>query len=416
MEVLRGKYVGQLWERRHNGLVKIITGVRRCGKSYLLFKLFRQRLVSEGISSDHIISIALDDFVNEPYLDPHRLYNYVKEQIKDTNMYYVLLDEIQLVPQFESVLNGFLHIENVDVYVTGSNSRFLSSDIITEFRGRGDELRVYPLSFAEFYSVYSESVEQAWKEYCLYGGMPGLLTMESDERKAEYLKQLFEKTYFSDIVNRHNLRGNEEIGELVNILASSIGSLTNSLTLTNTFNSVKHLSISHPTVGAYIQYLQDAFLITQAKRYDVRGKKYIATPSKYYFVDAGLRNARLDFRQRDYGFVMENILYNELCQRGWNVDVGMVEYNCKEDGKSVRKQLEVDFVSNKGSRRYYIQSAYAMDSEDKYLQETKSFKYIDDSFQRVLIQKEDVKPFYDDNGILHIGLFDFLLNPNSLEI
>lgn len=246
--------------------------------------------------------------------------------------------------------------------------------------------------------------------------MPGLLTMESDERKVEYLKQLFEKTYFSDIVNRHNLRGNEEIGELVNILASSIGSLTNSLTLTNTFNSIKHLSISHPTVGAYIQYLQDAFLITQAKRYDVRGKKYIATPAKYYFVDAGLRNARLDFRQRDYGFIMENIIYNELCQRGWNVDVGMVEYNCKEDNKSIRKQLEVDFVCNKSSRRYYIQSAYAMDSEDKYLQEIKSFKYIDDSFQRVLVQKEDLKPFYDDNGILHMGLFDFLLNPNSLEI
>lgn len=413
MEVLRDRYVSQLLERRHNGLVKIITGVRRCGKSYLLFNLFKNKLLTEGVPANHIISIALDDFANESYLDPHKLYDYVKGQVKDSNMYYVLLDEIQLVPQFEHVLTGFLHIENLDVYVTGSNSRFLSSDIVTEFRGRGDELRVYPLSFAEFYSVYAGTIEQAWKEYQLYGGMPGLLTMDSDERKVIYLKKLFEQTYISDIVNRYNLRGNEEIGELVDVLASSIGSLTNTLVLTNSFNSVKHLSISRPTVSAYINYLQDAFLITQAKRYDVRGRKYIATPSKYYFVDAGLRNVRLDFRQRDYGFVMENIIYNELCQRGWNVDVGMVEYNCKDNGKSVRKQLEVDFVCNKGNQRYYVQSAYKMDSEDKYLQETQSFKYINDSFQRVIIQKEDIQPFYDDAGIFHIGLFDFLLHPEQ---
>ncbi len=415
MEVLRDRYVSQLLERRHNGLVKIITGVRRCGKSYLLFNLFKNRLLTEGVPANHIISIALDDFANESYLDPHRLYDYVKGQVKDSNMYYVLLDEIQLVPQFEHVLTGFLHIENLDVYVTGSNSRFLSSDIVTEFRGRGDELRVYPLSFAEFYSVYAGTIEQAWKEYQLYGGMPGLLTMDSDERKAQYLKKLFEQTYISDIVNRYNLRGNEEIGELVDVLASSVGSLTNTLVLTNSFNSVKHLSISRPTVSAYINYLQDAFLITQAKRYDVRGRKYIATPSKYYFVDAGLRNVRLDFRQRDYGFVMENIIYNELCQRGWNVDVGMVEYNCKDNGKSVRKQLEVDFVCNKGNQRYYVQSAYKMDSEDKYLQETQSFKNINDSFQRVIIQKEDIPSFYDDAGIFHIGLFDFLLHPEQLR-
>ncbi len=414
MEVSRTSYVNQLWERRHNGLVKIITGVRRCGKSYLLFKLFKQHLLNEGIAQDHIISIALDDFANELYLEPHQLFEFVKGQIKDTQMYYVLLDEIQLVPHFEKVLNGFLHLSNVDVYVTGSNSRFLSSDIITEFRGRGDELRVYPLSFAEFYSVFEGTVEQAWKEYRIYGGMPGLLLMESDERKAEYLKRLFEQTYFSDIINRYNLRGNEEIGELVDVLASSVGSLTNTLTLTNTFNSIKQLSISRPTVAAYIQYLQDAFLLIQAKRYNVRGRKYIASPSKYYFVDAGLRNARLDFRQRDYGFIMENVIYNALCQSGWNVDVGMVEYNCKEDGKSIRKQLEVDFVCNKGSKRYYIQSAHEITSEDKYWQEIQSFQHIHDSFQRILIQNEDIKSYYDENGIRHIGLFDFLLHPECI--
>ncbi len=415
MEVSRISYVNQLWERRHNGLVKIITGVRRCGKSYLLFKLFKQRLLNEGVAQDHIISIALDDFANELYLEPHQLYEFVKGQAKDIQMYYVLLDEIQLVPHFERVLNGLLHLSNVDVYVTGSNSRFLSSDIITEFRGRGDELRVYPLGFAEFYSVFEGTKEQAWKEYRIYGGMPGLLLMESDERKAEYLKKLFEQTYFSDIINRYNLRGNEEIGELVDVLASSVGSLTNTLTLTNTFNSIKHLSISRPTVAAYIQYLQDAFLLTQAKRYDVRGRRYIASPSKYYFVDAGLRNARLDFRQRDYGFVMENVIYNALCQSGWNVDVGMVEYNCKESGKSVRKQLEVDFVCNKGSKRHYIQSAHEITSEEKYWQETQSFQYIHDSFQRILIQNEDIKSYYDENGILHIGLLDFLLHPECIE-
>lgn len=415
MEVSRTSYVNQLWERRHNGLVKIITGVRRCGKSYLLFKLFKQHLLNESVAQDHIISIALDDFANEPYLEPHQLFEFVKGQIKDTQMYYVLLDEIQLVPHFEKVLNGFLHLSNVDVYVTGSNSRFLSSDIITEFRGRGDELRVSPLSFAEFYSVFEGTKEQAWKEYRIYGGMPGLLLMESDERKAEYLKRLFEQTYFADIINRYNLRGNEEIGELVDVLASSVGSLTNTLTLTNTFNSIKHLSISRPTVAAYIQYLQDAFLLTQAKRYDVRGRKYIASPSKYYFVDAGLRNARLDFRQRDYGFVMENVIYNALCQSGWSVDVGMVEYNCKENGKSVRKQLEVDFVCNKGSKRYYIQSAHEITSEDKYWQEIQSFQHIHDSFQRILIQNEDIKSYYDENGILHIGLLDFLLHPECIE-
>lgn len=415
MEVSRTSYVNQLWERRHNGLVKIITGVRRCGKSYLLFKLFKQHLLNESVAQDHIISIALDDFANEPYLEPHQLFEFVKGQIKDTQMYYVLLDEIQLVPHFEKVLNGFLHLSNVDVYVTGSNSRFLSSDIITEFRGRGDELRVSPLSFAEFYSVFKGTKEQAWKEYRIYGGMPGLLLMESDERKAEYLKRLFEQTYFADIINRYNLRGNEEIGELVDVLASSVGSLTNTLTLTNTFNSIKHLSISRPTVAAYIQYLQDAFLLTQAKRYDVRGRKYIASPSKYYFVDAGLRNARLDFRQRDYGFVMENVIYNALCQSGWSVDVGMVEYNCKENGKSVRKQLEVDFVCNKGSKRYYIQSAHEITSEDKYWQEIQSFQHIHDSFQRILIQNEDIKSYYDENGILHIGLLDFLLHPECIE-
>lgn len=415
MEVSRTSYVNQLWERRHNGLVKIITGVRRCGKSYLLFKLFKQHLLNESVAQDHIISIALDDFANEPYLEPHQLFEFVKGQIKDTQMYYVLLDEIQLVPHFEKVLNGFLHLSNVDVYVTGSNSRFLSSDIITEFRGRGDELRVSPLSFAEFYSVFKGTKEQAWKEYRIYGGMPGLLLMESDERKAEYLKRLFEQTYFADIINRYNLRGNEEIGELVDVLASSVGSLTNTLTLTNTFNSIKHLSISRPTVAAYIQYLQDAFLLTQAKRYDVRGRKYIASPSKYYFVDAGLRNARLDFRQRDYGFIMENVIYNALCQSGWSVDVGMVEYNCKENGKSVRKQLEVDFVCNKGSKRYYIQSAHEITSEDKYWQEIQSFQHIHDSFQRILIQNEDIKSYYDENGILHIGLLDFLLHPECIE-
>lgn len=414
MVIKRDFYLSKLIQHKKNGLVKIITGIRRCGKSYLLFKLFRDHLLESGIKEDHIISVALDDFGNRKLQNPDELYNYVKSQIVDGEDYFVLLDEIQLVPEFESVINGFMHIDNADIYVTGSNSKFLSSDIITEFRGRGDEIRVYPLNFSEFYSVYGGDFDNAWIMYCNYGGMPLCLSMETLADKAKYLTGLFDTTYLADIINRNNLRGNEEINELTDVLASSIGSLTNPLKIANTFASSKNVKLSANTISNYLNYLQDAFLVEKAVRYDIKGKKYINTPAKYYFVDMGLRNARLSFRQQEYTHIMENVIYNELRLRGYSVDVGVVENVGKEEGFSVRKSFEVDFVVNLGNRRYYIQSAYNIPTEEKMAQEQASLLSINDAFRKIIIVNQPIMSGYNEQGILMLSLQDFLMNPEKV--
>lgn len=414
MVIKRDFYLSKLIQHKKNGLVKIITGIRRCGKSYLLFKLFRDHLLESGIKEDHIISVALDDFGNRKLQNPDELYNYVKSQIVDGEDYFILLDEIQLVPEFESVINGFMHIDNADIYVTGSNSKFLSSDIITEFRGRGDEIRVYPLNFSEFYSVYGGDFDNAWIMYCNYGGMPLCLSMETLADKAKYLTGLFDTTYLADIINRNNLRGNEEINELTDVLASSIGSLTNPLKLSNTFASSKNVKLSANTISNYLNYLQDAFLVEKAVRYDIKGKKYINTPAKYYFVDMGLRNARLSFRQQEYTHIMENVIYNELRLRGYSVDVGVVENVGKEEGFSVRKSFEVDFVVNLGNRRYYIQSAYNIPTEEKMAQEQASLLSINDAFRKIIIVNQPIMSGYNEQGILMLSLQDFLMNPEKV--
>ena len=403
MKIKRDYYLNKLIQHKKNGLVKIVTGVRRCGKSYLLFQLFRDHLLEGGIKDDHIISIALDDYGNRQLLDPDELYRYVKSRIADDEDHYILLDEIQLVKDFESVVNGFLHIPNADVYVTGSNSKFLSSDVVTEFRGRGDEIRIFPLNFSEFYSAYGGDFNDAWLMFCNYGGMPLCLSMQTQADKAKYLTNLFEATYLADIINRNKLRGNVEINELTDILASSIGSLTNPLKLSNTFASTKSVKLSANTISAYLGYLQDAFLIEKALRYDIKGKKYINTPAKYYFVDMGLRNARLAFRQQEYTHIMENVIYNELRSRGYSVDVGIVETVSKESDAWVRKPLEVDFVVNLGNRRYYIQSAYDIPSEEKMQQEQASLLSINDAFRKIVIVNRPILSGYNEQGILMLS-------------
>ena len=413
MKIKRDYYLNKLIQHKKNGLVKIVTGVRRCGKSYLLFQLFRDHLLESGIKDDHIISIALDDYGNRQLLDPDELYRYVKGRIVDDEDHYILLDEIQLVKDFESVVNGFLHIPNADVYVTGSNSKFLSSDVVTEFRGRGDEIRIFPLNFSEFYSAYGGDFNDAWLMFCNYGGMPLCLSMQTQADKAKYLTNLFETTYLADIINRNKLRGNVEINELTDILASSIGSLTNPLKLSNTFASTKSVKLSANTISAYLGYLQDAFLIEKALRYDIKGKKYINTPAKYYFVDMGLRNARLAFRQQEYTHIMENVIYNELRSRGYSVDVGIVETVSKESDAWVRKPLEVDFVVNLGNRRYYIQSAYDIPSEEKMQQEQASLLSINDAFRKIVIVNRPILSGYNEQGILMLSLSDFLLDPEK---
>lgn len=413
MEIKRDYYLDKLIQHRKNGLVKIVTGVRRCGKSYLLFNLFRGSLIDSGIRGDHIISIAMDDYGNKHLLDPDELYRYVKSLITDSDDYYILLDEIQLVKDFESVINGFMHIPNADVYVTGSNSKFLSSDIVTEFRGRGDEIRIYPLNFSEFYSAYGGNFNDAWLTFCNYGGMPLCLSMQTQEDKAKYLTNLFETTYLADIINRNKLRGNAEINELTDVLASSIGSLTNPLKLSNTFASTKKVKLSTNTISAYLGYLQDAFLIEKALRFDIKGKKYINTPAKYYFVDIGLRNARLSFRQQEYTHIMENVIYNELRSRGYSVDVGVVENVGKDNGVSVRKSFEVDFVVNSGNRRYYIQSAYNIPTQEKMEQEQASLLSINDAFRKIIIVNQPILSGYNERGILMLSLSDFLFEPEK---
>ena len=416
MEIKRDRYLNTLISKEHNGLIKVITGMRRCGKSYLLFTLFKEHLLSEGVAEDHIIEIAFDAFENKKYRDPDVLYPYLKEQIKDDAMYYVLLDEVQLLGEFESILNSLIRMKNVDVYVTGSNARFLSKDVITEFRGRGDEVHMYPLSFAEFMSVYQGTKQDGWNEYMLYGGIPLVLEFTTPDQKIAFLKSLFEETYISDIVGRHNIRNKAELEELLNILSSAIGSLTNPEKLSATFQTVKKKKISNSTIKRYIDYLCDSFLIDSAIRYDVKGKKYIDTPVKYYFTDMGLRNARLNFRQIEETHSMENIIFNELKMRGFNVDVGViVQYDTNEKGNSIRKQLEIDFVCNQGSKRYYIQSAYAIPDQAKMEQEQRSLMLTGDFFKRIIITKDTPAPYYNESGVLIMSVYDFLLNENSLE-
>ncbi len=414
--IKRDYYLSQLVDRIDNGLVKIITGIRRCGKSYLLLNIFRGYLISKGIDEKNIICIELDRRSFIALRNPDKLYEYVVDHISSDEKYYIFIDEIQMCNDFESVLNDFLHISNLDIYVTGSNSKLLSKDIITEFRGRGDEIHLNPLSFKEFYSSYSD-FETAWNDYYTYGGMPLVLTKKNDEDKMKYLRDLFSETYIKDIKERNKIKNDNEFEQLLNIISSSIGSLTNPTKLVDTFKSVSKISISPNTIKDYLEYLEDSYLIRKSLRYDVKGKKYINTPSKYYFTDLGLRNARLNFRQQEENHIMENIIYNELCIRGYSVDVGVVEINERQpDGKYIRKQLECDFVINKGNTRYYIQSAYEMPNEEKGNQEKKSLINIEDSFKKVIIVKDNIKPKKDENGILTIGLKDFLLNDDSINI
>lgn len=411
-KIKREKYLNKIIDKRENGLIKVVTGIRRCGKSFLLDPLYKEYLLDNGINENHIIKLDLDERKNKDFLNPDKLDEYVRSLILDKDMYFLILDEIQKVEDFESVLNGFLHIENLDVYVTGSNSKFLSSDIITEFRGRGDEIRIYPLSFSEFYSAFDGNEEEAWEQYITYGGLPRILSFKSEFEKSNYLKQLFEKTYLSDIVERNNIQRVDVLDTIVNILASSIGSLTNPNKLANTFESKGIKDVSINTLTMYIRYLQDSFLIEKSERYDVKGKKYIQTPYKFYFTDIGLRNCRLNFRQQEETHIMENIIYNELLYRGYNVDVGVVEIR-KDNSK---KQVEVDFVCNQYNKRYYIQSVLSLPTREKTIQEERPLMNIQDNFKKIIIVKDDKKSWITEEGILVIGLKEFLLNQNSLDL
>lgn len=409
MIIVRNKYIRQLIDNRHNGLVKVITGIRRCGKSFLLFNLFKQQLQKEGVDNDHIIEMAFDDFGNRKYRNPDKFYQYIKSLIKDENMYYILLDEVQMMDEFEDVLNGLLHIPNADVYVTGSNAKFLSKDIITEFRGRGYQIHISPLSFSEFMSVYQGSKEEGWIEYLQYGGLPPVVLQPTAEGKIKLLKDLWKETYLIDILNRNRIKNNAELEELLCMLASGIGGLVNPQKLSNTFKTNKNITIAPATLKTYIDYCSDAFLIEEANRYDVKGRKYIGTPMKFYFSDLGLRNALLNFRQIEKTHLMENAIYCELRRQGFNVDVGVVVFNGKdENGVSFRKQLEVDFVCNKGSRRYYIQSALSLPTPEKMDQETNSLRRIDDGFEKIVIVGEHLVSNHDNNGILFMSIYEFM--------
>lgn len=416
MEISRNQYLNQLVERNNNGMVKIITGIRRCGKSYLLFRLFKNYLLKSGVKKENIIEIALDGIENEELRDPKTCYTFIKSQIKNDEMYYIIIDEVQFMPRFEEVLNSLLRMENVDIYVTGSNSKFLSSDIVTEFRGRGDEVRIYPLTFAEFFSVYDGDYDDAWNDYMTYGGLPMVAGFATEKQKSDYLKNIFENVYMKDVIERNGIQSKDEIGILVDILASAVGAPTNPTKIANTFETERHMTYTNKTISNHIDYLAEAFLISKANRYDIKGRKYIGANLKYYFTDIGLRNARLNFRQQEPTHIMENVVYNELLARGLNVDVGIVEVNEKDkEGKSIRKQLEVDFVVNRGSQRYYIQVAYDMSSEEKQMQEFKSIRHIADSFKKIIIVNGSVKPWRNEEGFIIMGMKYFLLNPDSLE-
>lgn len=418
MEIARDLYLQRLRNRMQNGLIKVITGIRRSGKSYLIFEIFRRYLLENNkADAEHIIMMQFDRWENRQYRDPDIFMQYLQNQIRDDAMYYILLDEVQLLEHFTEVLNSLLYRSNVDVYVTGSNSKFLSKDVVTEFRGRGDELHIFPLTFAEYMQTSQEDTQQLWQRYLVYGGLPRVATMQTDEQRMAYLTNLFQETYLRDIEERNRLDRPQEMEDLLNVLASSIGALTNPSKILATFQSKLKSKISLNTIRQYISYLEDAFIINEAKRYDVKGRKYIGTPLKYYFEDVGLRNARLEFRQIEETHLMENILYNELRYRGFQVDVGSVteRYQDKLSGKRLAKQLEVDFVANLGSKRYYIQSAYDLPDEEKRQQEKASLLALDDSFKKIIVVGKPVIPYHDNDGILTIGLFDFLLHADSLE-
>ena len=415
--IKRNKYLNELVSLRGNGMIKVITGMRRCGKSYLLFKIFVSYLKEHGVADDHIIRINLEDFKSRELRKPDKLYSYVESCICDSEKYYILIDEVQMLEDFEDVLNGFLSIDNTDVYVTGSNAKFLSKDIITEFRGRGHEIKMYPLCFREYMSVYQGSEQAGLNEYMLYGGLPQILFYKSEEQKVNYLKSLFEKTYITDIKERYEIRKDDDLEEVINILASDIGALTNPNKLANTFRSEKKSSISYDTIKEYIDHLCDSFLVEKAARYDIKGRRYINSPFKYYFMDLGLRNARINFRQFEKSHLIENMIYNEMRVRGFNVDVGAVPVVLTTiDGKRQRSVLEVDFVCNMGSKKYYIQSAYRMESEAKIEQERASLLRVDDSFKKIIILGEQCPITRDEHGITTMGIYDFLLKENSLEL
>lgn len=411
MIIKRDYYLQQLISSKSNNLIKIVTGIRRSGKSFLLFNLFHNHLIETGISEDHIIEIALDDRLNKNLRDPDVILQHIHERIVDDKLYYIILDEVQMIDEFTDVLNSLLHIRNADVYVTGSNSKFLSKDVVTEFRGRGDEIHLFPLSFAELYNSIRGDKFELWKSYYTYGGLPGILELDSEKKKAAYLRSLHETVYLKDIIERNNLKNSEEFMELMRVMASCIGSPCNPSKLENTFKSVKSETLDRKTISKYLSYMEDAFLIEKSMRYDIKGRKYIGTLSKYYFQDIGLRNALLNFRQVEENHIMENVIYNELRLRGFCVDVGMVEARTAKE----RKQLEVDFVANMADRRYYIQSAFAMPDDDKREQECASLKKIDDSFKKIIIMRDDIKPYHDNNGFYIVGLMDFLLKPNLIE-
>lgn len=417
MSIKRDKYLNDLVNRMHNGMIKVVTGIRRCGKSYLIFNIFKNYLLGQGVAASHIIEIELDQRKNKKYRDPDTILDYIESLIEDDEQYYVLLDEVQMLREFEEVLNSLLHIRNADIYVTGSNSKFLSKDVITEFRGRGDEIHIYPLSFKEFMEAYDGDMYRGWAEYVVYGGLPLTVTMKTEEQKINYLTNLFKETYLKDIIERHHIEKKQELEDLVNILASAVGSLTNPPRIEATFKSAIQSTISLNTIRQYIEYLEDAFIINKANRYNVKGRKYIGTPLKYYFEDVGLRNARLGFRQVEETHLMENIIYNELRSRGYSVDVGVVEKRgTDENGKEYKNQLEIDFVANLGSKRYYIQSAFSMPTEEKRIQEKASLVNVNDSFKKIIIVKDVVNVTRDENGITTMSIYDFLLKENSLEL
>ena len=415
IEIKRDSYLKKLIDSQHNRLIKIITGIRRCGKSYLLNEIFVKYLKSQGIDDSHIIKMDLESVENKQYLSPLKLYNYIKSLIVDKNTYYVLLDEIQNVDEFESVLNGFLGIPNIDVYVTGSNSKFLSTDIITEFRGRGDEIRVYPLSFAEFSSIQEQDINKNFNDYCRYGGLPLVALQKDITKKADYLNYQTKNVYLNDVIERNKIKNKDVLETLIEIISSNVGSLTNPKKLANTFNS-KKISITDKSISKYLGYLENAFLIQKTRRYDIKGKKYINTPFKYYFTDTGIRNSLLNFRQIETNHIMENVIYNELLIRGYSVDVGIVEHRIKRKNKTEKVQLEVDFVCNHGSKRYYIQSAFSIPDEEKMKQEINSLTKIDDSFKKIVIVKDNINLWHNNDGILIICIEEFLLNKNSLDL
>ncbi|MCM1537869.1 MAG: ATP-binding protein [bacterium] len=417
MTINRDKYLNDLINRMHNGMIKVVTGIRRCGKSYLIFTIFKNYLLGYGIDEQHIITIELDQRKDKKYRDPDTILDYIESRIVGEEQYYILLDEVQLLEEFEDVLNSLLHIKNVDVYVTGSNSKFLSKDVITEFRERGDEIHIYPLTFKEFMQVYEGDMYHGWAEYVIYGGLPLTVTMKTEEQKIKYLTKLFEETYLRDIIERHHIEKPQELEELVNVLASAIGSLTNVPKIEATFKRVIGSNISANTIRQYIDYLEDAFVIHKVNRYNVKGRKYIGTPLKYYFEDVGLRNARLGFRQIEETHIMENIVYNELRGRGYSVDVGVVEKRgLNSAGKTERAYLEIDFIANLGSKRYYIQSAFSMPTEEKHMQEKASLVNVNDSFKKIILVKDVMNVTRDEDGITTMSIYDFLLNENSLEL